>query len=66
MTDQTTTTRRSDVRSKLARTEKLDQAQCTSEYTTKRQFGSIAKGTTLRCTRPVSGHRVHQSAFIQW
>lgn len=63
------TTARSDVRSKLARTESLEQAQCSSRWQmTDNYFASIGypKGSVHQCTRPASGHRVHQAGGMQW
>lgn len=54
-----TETRRSDVRSKLARTESLEQPRCSSERV-------LSNGEQVRCERPASRHRVHQFDYFQW
>lgn len=60
--------KRSDVRSKLARTEQpADAARCPKTYTLRQSFGvSYPKGMTLRCERPANAHRVHQSGAVQF
>lgn len=57
------------VRSDLARQDVKDTTseRCASEYTLKQTlWAGYTKGTTLRCTRPASGHRVHESGAVQW
>jgi uncharacterized OB-fold protein len=61
---------KSDVRSKLARSENRGEivvAQCEKTYTVPARsiFGRFA-GQTIRCDRPASGHRVHQHDYIQF
>lgn len=55
------------VRSALARKDARDatSARCPSEYTIPRIF-IVHGGETVRCTRPQSGHRVHENGSFQW
>ena len=56
----------SDVRSKLARSEKTVTERCTKTIILKQTFGPYLKGSTLRCDRPANAHRLHQSGGVQF
>jgi hypothetical protein len=56
----------SQVRSSLASSERNVTEQCTAT-TTQNMRSFPGFGTTVRCSRPVNAHRVHEAlGFFQW